>query len=237
MLTRRSRPPGPTPAGPPHATGTSHSPAVLIRRVWQEIAAWKEIAGGVGTVLILVGTAVAARQGLAAGAGGPSTGRLLTLTVVAGLVGLLTAEAFGAPGTHRFADAGPTRRAGGRRALWVTVTVVLMLMLMLMLVLAAGAAWAGPLHLAQEAPPPPAPTPTSPDLDTVLKNLRNWLIGLCAGIATLFFTLGGLRYLGANGDPGEVERAKQAFKNAAVGYGLAILAPLFLKALRSVVGA
>jgi hypothetical protein len=89
-------------------------------------------------------------------------------------------------------------------------------------------------------PPPvptPAPTPVSPDLNTVLANLRNWLIGISAAAATLFFTLGGLRYLGANGDPAELESAKRAFRNAAVGYGLAILAPLFLTALKSVVGA
>jgi Type IV secretion system pilin len=47
----------------------------------------------------------------------------------------------------------------------------------------------------------------------------------CNGLATLFLTIGGLRYLMAGGDPSEVERAKTALRSAAIDYGLAILAP------------
>ena len=36
-------------------------------------------------------------------------------------------------------------------------------------------------------------------------------MGILAGLATLFLTLGGVRYVMAGGDPGEVERAKTAF--------------------------
>ncbi len=227
MLTRR---PGSAPAGPSRAAGAGRA-AGLIRRVGRGMAVWARAAGAVGVVLVLVGMVVAARWGLA-GAGGLSTGRLLIVAAVAGMVGILTGPTLGTPGVRRDAGAEPPRRGWrARRALWVAVAVVLLV------VLAAGVAWADPLQLAQQAPPPPAPTPASPDLDTVIKNLRNWLIGICAGAATLFFTLGGLRYMGANGDPGEIESAKRAFRNAAVGYGLAILAPLFLTALKSVVGA
>jgi hypothetical protein len=122
-----------------------------------------------------------------------------------------------------------------RRAAMAAIAVVVVLAVVVVVAVTASAA-GGPV-LAQVPPPPPAPPPTSPDLNAVLNNLRNWLIGILAAIATLFFTLGGLRYAGADGDPSEVERAKQAFKNAAVGYGLAILAPIFLTALKSVVGA
>ena len=65
-------------------------------------------------------------------------------------------------------------------------------------------------------------------LEAVVNNLRLWLIGILAAIATLFLTVGGLRYVAAGGDPGEVERAKSALKSAAIGYGLALLAPLFV---------
>jgi hypothetical protein len=75
------------------------------------------------------------------------------------------------------------------------------------------------------------------DVPTVIKNLRNWIVGMLAGLATLFLTFGGLRYLMAGGDPGEVEAAKRAVRAAAIGYGLAILAPVLVSALKGIVGA
>ncbi|MFJ8313448.1 MULTISPECIES: pilin [unclassified Streptomyces] len=75
------------------------------------------------------------------------------------------------------------------------------------------------------------------DVPTVINNLRNWIVGLLAGLATLFLTFGGLRYLMAGGDPGEVESAKRALKAAAIGYGLAILAPVLVTVLQGIVGA
>ncbi|OPG14254.1 hypothetical protein B1L11_04040 [Microbispora sp. GKU 823] len=74
------------------------------------------------------------------------------------------------------------------------------------------------------------------DLNAVFTNLRNWLIGLLATLATLMLTIGGLRYLIAGGDPGEVQKAKGALKAAAFGYALAVLAPLFVSILKRVVG-
>ena len=56
-----------------------------------------------------------------------------------------------------------------------------------------------------------------------------WIVGLLAGVATLFLTVGGVRYLMAGGDPAEVERAKSALKSAALGYALAVLAPVLLQ--------
>ncbi|MFB7636096.1 pilin [Streptomyces sp. NPDC056149] len=73
-------------------------------------------------------------------------------------------------------------------------------------------------------------------IPTVISNLRNWIIGILAGLATLFLTFGGLRYLMAGGDPGEVEAAKRALKAAAIGYGLAVLAPALVTVLQSIVG-
>jgi len=69
-----------------------------------------------------------------------------------------------------------------------------------------------------------------------VSNLRNWVMGLLAGLATLFLTIGGVRYLMAGGDPGEVERAKGAFRSAVVGYTLAVIAPVVLTVLQSIVG-
>ncbi|MEU8690457.1 pilin [Streptomyces sp. NPDC048665] len=75
------------------------------------------------------------------------------------------------------------------------------------------------------------------DIPTVITNLRNWIVGILTGLATLFLTFGGLRYLMAGGDPGEVEAAKRGLKAAAIGYGLAILAPVVVTVLQGIVGA
>jgi hypothetical protein len=87
--------------------------------------------------------------------------------------------------------------------------------------------WAGPA-LAQ---------PADPTLEQVIDRLRAVLVGLLVGLATLFLTVGGLRYLFAGGDPGQVEKAKVTLRSAAIGYGLAALAPVLVRLLRFVVGA
>jgi hypothetical protein len=73
-------------------------------------------------------------------------------------------------------------------------------------------------------------------LDQVISNLTHWITGFLVGLATLFLTIGGARYLASDGNPGEVERAKSALKSAAVGYALAVLAPVLVAALKSIVG-
>ena len=94
-----------------------------------------------------------------------------------------------------------------------------------------------------------APAPASPSgtgsvvlglaqsVEQVVNNLRNWLVGILAGLATLYLTLGAVRYVMAGGDPGEVERAKTAFRSAGIGYALALLAPLVVTILKQIVGA
>lgn len=74
------------------------------------------------------------------------------------------------------------------------------------------------------------------DLKTVINNLRTWLIGMLVALATLFLTIGGLRMLLAAGDPGEVAKAKEALKYAAIGYGIAALAPVLVEVLKRIVG-
>ncbi|SEP54521.1 MULTISPECIES: pilin [Amycolatopsis] len=74
-------------------------------------------------------------------------------------------------------------------------------------------------------------------IEQVFSNVRNWLFGILTGLATAILTFGGVRYLLANGDPAEVEKAKGAFKSAGWGYGLAVLAPLVVEILRGIVGA
>ena len=74
-------------------------------------------------------------------------------------------------------------------------------------------------------------------VDAVLTNIRNWLMGILAGLATVFLTIGGVRRVFGGGDPGEQEKAKEAFKAAGIGYALAALAPLVVTVLKGIVGA
>lgn len=93
------------------------------------------------------------------------------------------------------------------------------------------------------AVPASAAQPSSPavvvavnDLPTVINNLTTWIVGILAAVATLFLTIGGARYLMAGGDPSEVERAKGSLKSAGIGYALALLAPVLLGVLKSILG-
>ena len=83
--------------------------------------------------------------------------------------------------------------------------------------------------------PPASAASSQPTLSDVIGNLTDWIVGILAGVATLFLTIGGLRYLAAGGDPGQVEKAKIALKSAAIGYALAILAPLIVSIVASIV--
>src|SRR5215218_4778263 len=69
------------------------------------------------------------------------------------------------------------------------------------------------------------PALAAADLNQVIDNLRVWLAGLLAALATLLLTIGGIRYLFAGGDPAALERAKGSIKAAIAGYALALLAP------------
>ncbi len=115
-------------------------------------------------------------------------------------------------------------RADGRRA--VARRAVLLTALVLALVLAGSAAFAAPAPAA----------PVAPDLNAVLNNVRNWIMGILALLATVFLSIGGVRYLISNGDPGEVGKAKDSFRNAGWGYGLAALAPVVVEILKQIVG-
>jgi len=93
------------------------------------------------------------------------------------------------------------------------------------------------LVLAADPPALAAGRTTGPvSITQVISNTTGWIVGILAGVATLFLTIGGLQYLMAAGDPAEVERAKSALKSAAIGYGLAILAPVIVTVLKSLVG-
>lgn len=99
-------------------------------------------------------------------------------------------------------------------------------------------AHAATIHPGVSAPAAARALAAPPDsLNTVIDNLRNVIVGLLVALATLFLTVAGVRYILAGGDPGEVEAAKKGLRYAALGYGIAALAPLLVTILKGIVGA
>jgi Type IV secretion system pilin len=74
------------------------------------------------------------------------------------------------------------------------------------------------------------------ELPAVIASLQTWVMGILAAVATLFLVLAGVYWATAGGDPAQVDKAKGALKNALVGYGLAVLAPVLLQVVKGIVG-
>ncbi len=84
----------------------------------------------------------------------------------------------------------------------------------------------------------PAPAyAASGDLNSVIDSIRVWVAGLLAALATLFLTIGGIRYLLASGNARMMDEGKAAIRSALIGYALAALAPMLVDILRRVLGA
>jgi hypothetical protein len=73
-------------------------------------------------------------------------------------------------------------------------------------------------------------------LPQVIANLQAWIMGILGAVATLFLVLAGVYWATAGGDPAQVDKAKGALKNALIGYGLAVLAPILLQVVQGIVG-
>ena len=82
-----------------------------------------------------------------------------------------------------------------------------------------------------------APAAAATDVNGVLDNIRGWVAGVLAGLATLLLTIGGIRYLLATGNQRALEEGKAAIRSALVGYAIAALAPMFIDILRKLLGA
>lgn len=89
------------------------------------------------------------------------------------------------------------------------------------------------LSLAAATDVPLAAAKTIPQ---VIDGITGWIMGIIAVVATMFLALGGLRYMAAGGDPAQVEQAKGNFKSALIGYALAVMSPVVLDVLQSILG-
>lgn len=128
---------------------------------------------------------------------------------------------------------GPTRRAGHRGVAGLFVVVLVGLVCAVLSTLGAPTASALPRLGSGE---PEVVLAQVASVEQVLTNIRNWLIGILAAVATVFATIGGIRRTMSDGDPAEIERANRALRSAAIGYAIAALAPLIVTVLQGLVG-
>lgn len=147
----------------------------------------------------------------------PRTTRQRSATAAAHHAGSRCAGSAGTP-----TEPAPPRRAGRARR----VVLLILWLVVAGLVLTSPVARADTGHVVALAR----------SVDEVLTNIRNWIMGILAGVAVVFLSIGGLRYVLSSGDPGEVEKAKGAFKAVGIGFALAALAPLVVEILKGIVG-
>ncbi|GAB3282968.1 hypothetical protein GCM10027456_77230 [Kineosporia babensis] len=83
-------------------------------------------------------------------------------------------------------------------------------------------------------PPDEAPGQAD-DLPQVIANATNWLRGVSLGLAVLFGTLAGIRWLLAR-EPGDVDRARSSLAAAGGGLVVALMAPQIMSILQDILG-
>jgi hypothetical protein len=62
------------------------------------------------------------------------------------------------------------------------------------------------------------------NINQLIDNITNWILGISGSIAVLFIIIAGLRYITAHGDSKQAEAAKVTLRNAIVGLVIIVLA-------------
>lgn len=94
----------------------------------------------------------------------------------------------------------------------------------------------GTALLVAGAVPAIAADSPAPTLDAFFGSVRLWAVGVLASLGTLMLTVAGILYVTAGGNPTQVEKAKVALRSALGGYALALLAPVLMTLVKSLVG-
>ncbi len=123
--------------------------------------------------------------------------------------------------------AATTRSSASR---WAVVLLTAVGAAVWWVVLGDEAAWAW----AEEATAESAEETTS-ELRQVVNRIRLVIIALASALGTLFLTIAAVRWLAANGEPGQIDGAKRALTGTAVGYGIAVLATVLMDIVEWVV--
>jgi len=69
----------------------------------------------------------------------------------------------------------------------------------------------------------------------ILDGIRNALVLVLAALAIAALTYAGVRYVIACGDPAGIEKAKGTAKSALIGLALALVAPIIVAIVKSIV--
>jgi hypothetical protein len=69
----------------------------------------------------------------------------------------------------------------------------------------------------------------------ILDGIRNALVLILTALAIAALTYAGVRYVIAGGDPAGIEKAKGAARSALIGLALALVAPIIVVIVKSIV--
>ena len=70
----------------------------------------------------------------------------------------------------------------------------------------------------------------------ILNRVRDMLMLVIGSLSLVMLTVGGIRYVAAGGDKDGVNGAKQTVKHALFGLGVAILAPVLIQIIKTILG-
>ena len=70
----------------------------------------------------------------------------------------------------------------------------------------------------------------------ILNRVRDMLMLVIGSLSLVMLTVGGIRYVTAGGDKDGVNGAKQTVKHALLGLGVAILAPVLIQVIKTILG-
>jgi Type IV secretion system pilin len=70
----------------------------------------------------------------------------------------------------------------------------------------------------------------------ILNRVRDMLMLVIGSLSLVMLTVGGIRYVTAGGDKDGINGAKQTVKHALLGLGVAILAPVLIQIIKTILG-
>ena len=70
----------------------------------------------------------------------------------------------------------------------------------------------------------------------ILNRVRDMLMLVIGSLSLVMLTVGGIRYVTAGGDKDGVNGAKHTVKHALLGLGVAILAPVLIQIIKTILG-
>ncbi len=70
----------------------------------------------------------------------------------------------------------------------------------------------------------------------ILNRVRDMLMLIIGSLSLVMLTVGGIRYVTAGGDKDGINGAKQTVKHALLGLGVAILAPVLIQVIKTILG-